>query len=103
MAKKKAKIFPQLKQALQDALAFEQKRSVNLRATELPPPPRPLGPKQIREIRSSLNASQTIFARMLNVSPNAVESWEQGVRRPRNATLKLLSIARNNPAALLTY
>jgi DNA-binding transcriptional regulator YiaG len=36
------------------------------------------------------------------VSPNAVESWEQGVRRPREATLKLLSIAHHHPEVLLS-
>ena len=37
----------------------------------------------------------------LNVSPNAVRSWEQGTRRPRQAALKLLVIAKKNPKALL--
>lgn len=37
----------------------------------------------------------------LNVSPNAVRSWEQGTRRPRQAALKLLAIAKKNPKALL--
>jgi DNA-binding transcriptional regulator YiaG len=34
-------------------------------------------------------------------SPNAVRSWEQGTRRPRQAALKLLMIAKKNPKALL--
>ena len=37
----------------------------------------------------------------MNVSTNAVESWEQGVRQPREATLKLLYIARKHPKILL--
>jgi len=49
-----------------------------------------------------LNASQTLFATYLNVSPNAMRSWEQGTRRPRQAALKLLVIAKKNPKALLT-
>jgi putative transcriptional regulator len=52
-------------------------------------------------LRETLNASQALFARLLNVSSNAVESWEQGIREPRQATLKLLYIARKNPNALL--
>jgi len=50
-----------------------------------------------------LNASQPLFALMLNVSPKAVQSWEQGVRRPRAATLKLLAIAKRNPQVLLQH
>jgi DNA-binding transcriptional regulator YiaG len=48
-----------------------------------------------------LNASQVLFALLLNVSPKAVQSWEQGLRRPRAAALKLLAIAKNNPQVLL--
>ena len=35
------------------------------------------------------------------VSPKAVESWEQGGRRPREATLKLLIIAHKHPEVFL--
>jgi putative transcriptional regulator len=55
----------------------------------------------LRRIRRALNASQPLFATYLNVSANAVRSWEQGTRRPRQAALKLLAIARKNPRALL--
>ena len=57
--------------------------------------------KEVRHIRLALNASQALFATYLNVSPNAVRSWEQGIRRPQQAALKLLTIAKKNPKALL--
>jgi putative transcriptional regulator len=100
-AKKKVRIFDDLKQALSDALDYEQGKRPALRVSQLPPPPKPLSPSQIRAIRQSFNVSQTGFARIINVSVNAVESWEQGVRRPREATLKLLSIADKHPEVLL--
>lgn len=99
--KKKIKIFSELRQSLQDAVSFEQGDDAGLRLTELPPAPKPLTPHQIRAIRKSFNVSQVVFARIINVSPNAVESWEQGVRRPREATLKLLTIAHKHPEILL--
>jgi putative transcriptional regulator len=74
---------------------------LDLRAVELPPPPKPLKPADIRALRLSMNASQALFACLLNVSSNAVESWEQGIREPRQATLKLLYIAKRNPRVLL--
>ena len=37
-----------------------------------------------------------------NVSLNAVESWEQGIRHPREVTLKLLTIAHKHPEVLLS-
>jgi putative transcriptional regulator len=102
MAKKiKLKIFEDLRESLQDTKAFEQGRDVDLRVTELPPSPRKLRPTEIRGIRLSLNASQVLFATFLNVSPNTIRSWEQGTRRPQGADLKLLSIAKKYPQALL--
>jgi putative transcriptional regulator len=102
----KVRVFDDLRESLQDALAFERGRRAglrvtDLRATELPPPPRKLRPRDIRQIRRSLNASQVLFARFLNVSPNTIRSWEQGTRRPQGADLKLLAIAKRNPQAIL--
>ena len=77
------------------------KASLDLRTAELPGRPKPMKPADIRAVRESLNASQALFARLLNVSSNAVESWEQGIREPRQATLKLLHIAKKNPGVLL--
>ena len=102
MAKrKKVKVFKELKAALTQSLRYERVQRANLKVTELPPPPKPLSPAKIREIRLSLNASQARFAQFLNVSANTVESWEQGTRNPQNAALKLLNIARRRPDILL--
>jgi putative transcriptional regulator len=99
--RRKVKAFRDLSQALQDALAYEQGRKTGLRVSELPPPPKPLSPRQIRAIRQSFNVSQATFARIINVSANTVESWEQGARRPRDASLKLLTLAHIHPEVFL--
>jgi putative transcriptional regulator len=102
MARKiRVRVFDDLRHSLADAAAYERGKSVDLRTREIPAPPKPLKPAEIREIRLALNASQTLFARFLNVSPNTVESWEQGVRRPDQAALKLLAIAKKYPEAVL--
>ena len=98
----KVNVSDGLREGLQGAMAFEREQKVNLRVTELPAPPKIVSPKEIRRIRQALNASQQVFASYLNVSTNAVRSWEQGTRRPQHAALKLLAIAKNNPHALLT-
>lgn len=98
---KKSKMFRELKEALTDALHYEQGEKVDLRVTEIPARPRELKPKEIRDIRLALNATQVIFAEYLNVHPNTVRSWEQGNRKPRAGDLKLLAIAKSNPQALL--
>ncbi len=81
--------------------ASKKPGALDLRSVALPAPPKPLKPADIRSLRASMNASQALFARLLNVSSNAVESWEQGIREPRQATLKLLHIARKTPGVLL--
>ncbi len=98
----KVKAFQDLQHALQDALAYEQGKKPSLRVSELPPPPKPLSPRQIRAIRQRFKVSQATFARIINVSANTVESWEQGARRPRDASLKLLTIAQHHPEVFLT-
>ena len=103
MARKiRVKVFDDLRQSLADAGAYERGKLINLRTQEVPPPPKPLKPAEIRRIRLALNASQALFARFLNVSTNTVESWEQGVRQPDQAALKLLTIAKKNPQAVLS-
>ena len=99
--KKMIRVFGDLERALNDAVGYEVGERVDLRVTELPAPPRAFGPREIRRLRKSLNASQSRFARFLNVSANTVESWEQGTRQPQHAALKLLSIARKRPSILL--
>ena len=102
MAKKQGKFFRDLKEALEDVRDYRAGKKTNLRVTEIPAPPKKITPREIRQIRQSLNASQVLFAVYLNVSPNAVRSWEQGRRRPQQAALKLLAIAKSNPQALLS-
>jgi DNA-binding transcriptional regulator YiaG len=99
--RKKVRVFGELRQSLSDALDYEQGKKTGLRVSQLPPPPKPLTPGQIRAIRQSFNVSQAGFARIINVSVTAVESWEQGARRPREATLKLLAVAEKHPEVLL--
>lgn len=84
-----------------DAATKPAKGGIDLRSADLPARPKPLKPADIRALRANLNASQALLARLLNVSSNAVESWEQGIREPRQATLKLLHIAKKNPSVLL--
>jgi putative transcriptional regulator len=101
MAKKRVKIFDELKGALEDVRDFRQGKRMALRVTEIPSPPKPLKPAEIRRIRERLHASQAVFARFLCVSAKAVQSWEQGARRPQKTALRLLLIAKKNPQALL--
>jgi putative transcriptional regulator len=94
----KANVYDDLRRALADAQADERGERVDLRVTEIPSPPKP---EEIRKIRENVHASQAVFARFLCVSAKAVQSWEQGARRPQSTALRLLAIAKKNPRILL--
>ena len=79
--------------------ALQEKKTLRTVHVEAPSP---LEPKQIVGIRTSLNASQGVFASYLGVSKAAVVAWEYGIRQPSGAALKLLAIARKNPTVLVT-
>jgi putative transcriptional regulator len=48
-----------------------------------------------------MRVSQAAFARILNVSPRTVQAWETDARRPSDAALKLLAVAKEHPEVLL--
>lgn len=55
---------------------------------------------QIREIREKLHLSQTVFAKLLNVSPSSIRQWEQGKRQPTGSTQVLLDLLKRSPDIL---
>jgi putative transcriptional regulator len=79
------------------------KRKVTLRTTQvkLPEPAPEMSPEEIVAARESLNLSQPVFARLLNVPTVTAVSWEKGRRKPSGAALRLLQVARKHPQALL--
>ncbi len=56
--------------------------------------------KDIQEIRNRINLSQSVFAKVLNVSPSSVRQWEQGKRTPSGSTKILLELLKENPDIL---
>ena len=56
--------------------------------------------KDIQEIREKTKLSQSVFAKMLNVSPSSVRKWEQGKRKPSGSTKVLLELLQKQPSIL---
>ncbi len=59
-------------------------------------PVRDMTPEDIRALRLRERASQAVFARYLNVTAGLVSQWERGEKRPRGASLKLLTLVEKN-------
>ena len=56
----------------------------------------------IQAIRKTLRLSQSVFAKLLNVSLSSVRQWEQGIRTPSGSTMVLLELLQREPK-LLNY
>jgi len=56
--------------------------------------------EQIQGIRKKMNLSQSVFAKLLNVSSSSVRQWEQGKRRPTGSTKVLLELLKKTPHLL---
>ena len=57
----------------------------------------------IKAIREQAHVSQVVFAAYLNTSPSTVRQWEQGGKKPRGASLKLLNLVANKGLEALAY
>ncbi len=55
-------------------------------------PLEPMTPRKIRAMRTREQASQSVFAFYLNVTPGLVSKWERGEKKPQGASLKLLNL-----------
>lgn len=56
---------------------------------------------ETKAARARLNLSQKDFARLLGISIDTLQNWEQGRRQPRGAAKVLLRLATKDPAAVL--
>ena len=81
-------LFSRLKNGLKESIAHA-KGELTLRTVEtLDAPP------------AQVAMSQRVFAQMLNVSAKTLQSWEQGVRRPSDASRRLLQVFCEEPEVL---
>ncbi len=89
--------FEALLGAVDEVVEHYHGRKHDLRTTALPTPPRPMKASEVRRLRERVRASQSVFARALNVSPSTVQAWESGYRSPDAGNLKLLRLGEQHP------
>lgn len=56
------------------------------------PPVKHYSATEIKRIRKKNRVSQGVFAAFMNVGKTTVQQWEQGVKKPQGASLKLLDV-----------
>jgi len=74
------------------------KKELDLLGVEIPKVQ--LTTNQIISIRKQMNLSQTVSAKVLNVSASSIRQWEQGKRKPSGSTKVLLELLEKSPHLL---
>lgn len=92
-------LFERLKQGLEEGIAHTR-GELTLRTVEVPEEPPEIDAKTLAALRDRAAMSQTVFARMLSVSTKTVQSWEQGIRQPSDASRRLIQVFSTYPEVI---
>ncbi len=60
-------------------------------------------PQEIKAIRHSIGASQSLFAGIMGVSIKTVEAWEAGRNQPEGPSRRLLAMLQSDPKTVEKY
>lgn len=91
----KKELFNELLQSVKEAAAIERGTLKPSRTFEVKTA------NDIVQVRNRLGLSQNKFARLLGISENTLQNWEQGRRRPGGAAKVLLKVAARHPQIIL--
>jgi putative transcriptional regulator len=58
---------------------------------------KPVGAEEVKKVRKSLGLTQDRFAAIVGEGLAAVQSWEQGARRPNGSASKLIRMLKSHP------
>lgn len=84
-----------VRDTLQSGQPLEERFTIRTIRLELEPPE--YQPEEVAAVRSQVRASQSVFAKLLGVSVQAVQAWEQGQNPPSPTARRLLEIIEQNP------
>ena len=60
-------------------------------------------PDEIKAMRSKEKISQSVMAKILNVTPSTYQKWERGEVHPKGANLKLLRLAYDHGVSYIMH
>ncbi len=93
---KRNSLFERLQQGLEEGIT-QAKGELTLRTIEVPEKPPEIDASTLAEIRAQTSMSQAVFARLLSVSTKTLQSWEQGVRKPSEASRRFIQVFSTQP------
>ncbi len=91
----KKELFDELLQSVNEATAIERGQVKPSRTFEVKTA------NDVTRVRNRLGLSQHKFARLLGISENTLQNWEQGRRKPAGPAKVLLKVAARHPQAIL--
>jgi putative transcriptional regulator len=91
----KKELFDELLQSVKEATAIERGQAKPSRTFEVKTA------NDVVRVRSKLGLSQDKFARLLGISENTLQNWEQGRRKPAGPAKVLLRVAARHPQVVL--
>ena len=94
--------FEQLIGGVNEVIAhLDGKQTLRKTVITVPDEPPAYTAAEVRQLRETMQLSQGLFAKILNVSVNTVRKWEQDERHPSGPSARLLQIAQVHPEYLL--
>ena len=94
--KSRKPLFERLKQGLEESIAHS-KGKLTLTNIKVPDDPPEIDAATLAALRNRVGMSQRVFAKLLSVSCKTLQSWEQGARKPSDASLRLIQIFSEHP------
>jgi len=91
----KKELFDELLQSVNQAAAIERGDAKPTRKFEIKTS------NDVVRVRNKLGLPQVKFARLLGISEDTLQNWEQGRRKPAGPAMVLLKIAAKHPKILL--
>ena len=91
----KKELFDELLQSVNQAAAIERGEAKPSRKFEVKTA------NDVIRVRNKLGVSQTRFARLLGISEDTLQNWEQGRRNPTGPAKVLLKVAARHPKIIL--
>lgn len=96
-------VYDGIMQGLNEALEHAQGKRQLRTATITVEPLKDFDRTEIKNIRSTLGVSQSIFASIMGVSAKTVEAWEGGRNKPDGAARRLLALIQDDPSITERY
>jgi len=93
------KIMAGLNEAVEHAEGKRKLQEVTLTVQPL----KTYKPQEIKAIRQSIGASQSLFAGIMGVSIKTVEAWEAGRNQPEGPSRRLLAMIQSDPQTVEKY